>query len=103
MTRQDLDQISNEQFQMKELKNKGFSILDEMFKKHGWNLIINEMTMISYTKTGHETDTFEIQIGKNNIRVCIPLKNSSYQYVTYFNDYFQTSEYIEARFNDFIE
>jgi hypothetical protein len=85
-----------------EIKNKGFAILDTMFKQHGWHMIKNEMNWISYTKFGNETDLFDIKIDQKSIHVSIPIKNSPYQYITSFKGYFQASEYIEARFNDFI-
>jgi len=86
-----------------EIKNKGFALLDQMFKEHGWHIIKNEMNWISYTKFGNETDLFDIKINQTTIQVSVPIKNSSYQYVTTFKDYFQASEYIEARFFDFIK
>jgi hypothetical protein len=86
-----------------EIKNKGFAILDIMFKENGWHMIKNEMNRISYTKFGCETDLFDIKIDKKTIQVSIPIKESPYQYVTSFNDYFQSSEYIEARFLNFIQ
>ena len=86
-----------------EIKNKGFAILDKMFKENGWHMIKNEMNMITYTKLGYETDLFNIKIDQTNIHVSIPIKNSPYQYITSFKDYFQASEYIEARFIDFIK
>ena len=85
-----------------EIKNKGFAILDDLFKEHGWHLIQNEMNKICYTKVGQETDVFDIQIDQTTIRVSIPLKNSTYQYTTSFKEYFQASEYVEARLLDFI-
>jgi hypothetical protein len=84
------------------VKNKGFLFLHEMFVENGWNIIRNEMERISYTKVGHETSYFDIQLSKSEVHVCIPLKNSSYQYCTSFKDYFQASEYVEARFKEFI-
>jgi len=86
-----------------EIKNKGFYILDTMFKDNGWHIIKNEMNWICYTKIGHETELFDIKIEPKIIKVSIPIKNSPYQFVTSFTDYFQASEYIEARFFDFIE
>lgn len=83
--------------------NKGFLILDELFQKHGWHLIKNEMNWICYTKVGQETDLFDIKIGQKIIQVSIPIKNSPFQYHTSFTDYFQASEYIEERFFDFID
>jgi hypothetical protein len=84
-----------------QVKNKGFALIDGLFKENGWHLIKNEFEWIVYTKAGHETDLFEIRIDKNNIFLSIPIKNSSYQFRTSFNNYFQASEYLEMRFNDF--
>lgn len=86
-----------------ELKNKGFVFLDTIFKEHGWKLIKNELNWICYTKFGHETDIFDIKIDQKTIHVSIPIKNSPFQFVTTFKEYFQASEYIEARFFDFIK
>lgn len=86
----------------KEIKNKGFLLLDAMFKEHGWHSVRNEMNWLCYSKMGYETDLFDIKIDKNSIHVSIPIKNSPFQYHTSFNDYFQASEYVEARFFDFI-
>ena len=85
-----------------EIKNKGFAILDQIFKENGWGLVKNEMNYICYTKFGHETDVFEIKIDSKNIHIGIPIKNSKFQYNTSFNDYFQASEYMESKLFDFI-
>lgn len=82
--------------------NKGFSILDALFKENNWNIVINEPNWVAYTKTGHETEYFELKIEKSKVTVSIPLKKIPYQYVTSFTDYFQASEYVEARFKEFI-
>lgn len=84
-----------------EIKNKGFAILDQMFKQNGWHLCKNEMNYICYTKFGNEPDVFEIKIDATNVHIGIPIKNSRFQYNTSFNDYFQASEYVEARFLDY--
>jgi hypothetical protein len=94
---------NNETILNTEITNKGFYLLDQMFKENGWYLCKNKMNYISYTHLGHETDLFEIKIDTNYIHVGIPIKNSPFQYSTKFNNYFQASEYIEARFLDFNE
>jgi len=86
-----------------ELKNKGFAFLDAVFKENGWHRVKNEMNLICYTQTGNETDCFDIKIEATNIRVSVPIKNSIFQYVTTFNNYFEASEYIEARLCDFLK
>lgn len=85
-----------------EIKNKGFALLDQLFKEHGWHMIRNEPTWICYTKFGQETDTFDIKIDSKSIHVSTPVRNTPFQYATLFKDYFAASEYIEARFFDFI-
>jgi hypothetical protein len=52
--------LSNESILNTEIKNKGFALLDQMFKENGWHLVKNEMNYICYSKFGHETDLFEI-------------------------------------------
>jgi len=94
---------NNESIMKTEIKNKGFALLDQMFKENGWHLVKNDMNFICYTKFGCETDIFQIKIDMKNINVGIPIKNSHYQFNTSFKDYFQASEYVEARFLDFIE
>ena len=84
------------------IKNKGFMLLDEMFRQYGWHMCKNEMNWICYTKFGQETEFFEIRIDLSKIHVSIPIKNSPYQYNTSFKNYFEASEYIEERFKDFI-
>ncbi len=94
---------NNETLQNTEIKNKGFFLLDQIFTENGWKLVKNQLDNISYTKNGNELDYFEIKINPNNITVSIPIKNSPFQFCTSFKDYFQTSEYLENRFLDFIE
>ena len=65
-------------------------------------MIKNDFNWISYTRFGNETDLFDIKVDQKSIHVSIPIKNSPFQYVTNFKDYFQASEYVEARFMDFI-
>lgn len=86
-----------------DLVNKGFILLDELFKSHGWHLFKNENNWISYTKIGNETSFFDLKISPDSIIVSVPLKNSIYQYVTTFKSYYDASEYVEQRFYDFIK
>jgi hypothetical protein len=82
--------------------NKGFSILDTIFKEKGWHLIKNQSNWICYSKFGDETSRFDIKILPDKIIVSVPIKNSSYQYVTSFKSYYEASEYVEQRFLDYI-
>ena len=86
-----------------DLVNKGFIVLDEVFKSHGWHLFKNENNWISYTKIGNETSFFDLRISPDSIIVSVPVKNSIYQYVTNFKSYYDASEYVEQRFYDYIK
>jgi len=85
-----------------EIKNKGFALLDKMFKDNGWHMCKNEMNWICYTKFGNETDLFDIKIDQRSVKVSVPMKNSPFQFVTSFKDYYHASEYVESRFIDFM-
>ena len=84
-----------------EIKNKGFILLDSLFKENGWHMTKNEMNLIEYTKQGQESDFFQIKLDQKNVYVSVPIKNSPYQYKTSFNNYFDASEYVEKRFKDY--
>lgn len=93
--------ISNDPILNSEIKNKGFAILDAMFKENGWHLAKNEMNWINYSKFGDETSYFDIKITNDKIIVSVPLKQSIFQYVTTFKSYYEASEYIEQKFFDY--
>ena len=63
-----------------DIVNKGFLIIDNLFKENNWNIVINEPTWVAYTKHGHETEYFELKIEKSKVIVSIPLKKIPYQY-----------------------
>lgn len=97
------DNMLSEQYQNIEINNKGFLLLDSVFKNNGWHIVKNDMNWISYTKFGDETSFFDIKITPDKIIVSVPLKNSIYQYTTSFKSYYQASEYIEYQFFEFIK
>ena len=83
------------------INNKGFSILDSIFKQYQWHLVKNDLNFISYTKFGDETNHFDFKILKDKIVVSVPIKNSSYQFVTNFKSYFEASEFAEQKLIDY--
>lgn len=97
------DNMLSEQYQNIEINNKGFLLLDSVFKNNGWHIVKNDMNWISYTKFGDETSFFDIKITTDKIIVSVPLKNSIYQYTTSFKSYYPASEYIEYQFFEFIK
>jgi hypothetical protein len=97
-----METTHNMQSVSNEIVNKGFVLLDSCFKENNWKLIKNEMNWIKYTKVGKETDVFDIRIEKDTIIVSVPLKNSTYNYVTRFDNYYLASEYLEARLKELI-
>jgi len=95
--------LLNDSILKSEIKNKGFVILDELFQKHGWRIMKNEVNWIHYSKFGDETSYFDIKITTDKIMVSVPVKNSIYQFVTTFSSYYDASEYIERKFLDYIK
>jgi hypothetical protein len=89
-----IDNFSNEEVPTK-LKNRGFFYLEALFLMKEWKIVKNDFDHIVYMKPGNETDYFEIKLTKTEVCISIPVKNSKYQYVTSFNNYFDASEYIE--------
>lgn len=87
--------------EISDIKNKGFAILDTIFRKNGWHLVKNEINWIYYTKFGDETSFFDIKILPDKIIASVPIKNSSYQYTTMFKSYYDASEYIEQKIYDY--
>ena len=83
------------------INNKGFSILDSIFKQYQWHLVKNDLNFISYTKIGDETNHFDFKILKDKIVVSVPIKNSPYQFVTNFKSYFEASEFAEQKLIDY--
>ena len=85
-----------------EIQNKGFIVLDSLFKENGWHITKNEINFIEYTKQGHECDFIQIKIGQKQICVSVPIKNKSYQFKTFFDNYFDASEYVKKMFKEYI-
>ena len=94
--------LSNDSILNSDIKNKGFAILDNVFKKNGWRLAKNEINWINYTKFGDETSYFDIKISNDKIIVSVPMKNSIYQFVTTFKSYYEASEFIEQKLLDYV-
>jgi hypothetical protein len=85
------------------IKNKGFLLLDILFKEKGWTLSKNELNLIEYKRSDFaDLDYFEIRIDKYKVNVSVPIKYTPYQYKTSFDNYYNAIEYVEKRFKDFI-
>jgi hypothetical protein len=85
------------------IKNKGFLLLDILFKEKGWTMSKNELNHIEYKRPDFgDLDYFEIIIDKYKVNVSVPIKHTPYQYKTSFDNYYNAIEYVEKRFKDFI-
>ena len=85
------------------IKNKGFLLLDILFKENGWTMTQNELNFIEYKRPDFgDLDYFEIKIDKLKLNVSVPIKHTPYQYKTSFDNYYNAIEYVEKRFKDFI-
>ena len=85
--------------------NNELHLLNELFKSNGWKSehSNNLSDYIMYSKPGNETEFFKIALNNNIIYVSVPLKNSTFQYKTKFDNYYSAIKYTESKFNYFID
>jgi hypothetical protein len=85
--------------------NNELSLLNKLFKSNGWQIehSNNISDDIMYSKPGNETEFFKIAVDNNIIYVSVPLKNSTFQYKTKFDDYYSAIKYTESKFYYFID
>ena len=78
-------------------------LLDSIFNKYGLYLIKKKFNSFQYTKFGDETSYFDIEILNDKINVCVPIKNSSFQFNTSFDDFIGAITYVENRLIDYVQ
>lgn len=85
--------------------NDEIKMLNNLFKTNGWQIeTVDKLSeSIIYSKKGNETEFFKIEVDNNNVYVSVPLKNSTFQYKTKFNNYYSAIKYVETKFYYFIE
>lgn len=82
--------------------NKGFIQVVEQFNKHGWKLVENTKVRLTFVNPNNIYDEFKMHVHNKKVEVVIPMPNSPVAYSTKFNNYFEASEYILSRFDDFL-
>jgi len=82
--------------------NKGFLQLAEAFNSKGWKLVENYDAGVTYVNPVKMCDEFKIIASPGAIEVVIPMPNSNVAYCTKFKNYFDASEYVMARFDDYL-
>ena len=82
--------------------NKGFIQVVEKFLNTGWKLVQNTRSQLIFVNPKNIYDEFKMQVHENKVEVVIPMPNSPVAYSTKFNNYFEASEYILSRFEDFL-
>lgn len=61
-----------------------------------------KITLVYYScDKSDKSAFFEIKKLRNRLRVCVSLKNSNYQYITYFKDIKNAIKYVECREDDY--
>lgn len=81
--------------------NKGFIQVVETFVSAGWKLVENTMSQLVFVNPKNMYDEFKMSVEESKVVVVIPMPNSPVAYSTKFNNYFEASEYILSRFEDF--
>lgn len=81
--------------------NKGFIQVVETFDAAGWKLVQNTKSELVFVNPKNMYDEFKMSVEESKVVVVIPMPNSPVAYSTKFNNYFEASEYILSRFQDF--
>jgi hypothetical protein len=76
--------------------------LNNLFLENQWYPVKKEQNHLYYTKFGDETSYFDIQFLANSILVSVPIKNSTYQYITKFKYYNEAKKFIQQKLIDYI-
>jgi len=82
--------------------NKGFIQVVEQFNRHGWKLVENTKVLLTFVNPNNIYDEFKMHVYDKKVEVVIPMPNSPVAYSTKFNNYFEASEFILSRFEDFL-
>jgi len=81
--------------------NKGFLQLAEAFNSKGWKMVENYDAGVTYVNPVKMCDEFKVFASESAIEVVIPMPNSNVAYCTKFKNYFDASEYVVARLEDY--
>ena len=82
--------------------NKGFLQVVEKFSSVGWKLVENTRTQLTFVHPNNIYNEFKMRVHESKVEVVIPMPNSVVAYSTKFNNYFEASEYILSRLDDFL-
>jgi len=85
-----------------EPQNKGFIQVVEKFTSEGWKMVENTKSRLVFVNSDSMYDEFKMLVEESNVLVVIPMPNSPIEYSTKFDNYFEASEYIISRFEDFL-
>jgi len=83
--------------------NKGFLLAAEAFFEKKWKMIENSEGKITFAHESNLCDEFKLRVSESIIEAVIPMPNSNIAYCTKFQNYFDASEYLIERFNDYLE
>ena len=84
-------------------KNVGFRQATEIFTTAGWYLVENEVDRVTFKYANNAYDEFKMRARESHVEVVIPMPNSPVAYCTRFSNYYEASDYIASRFQDYLE
>ena len=86
---------------LENVENKGFILVDEYFTEKGWLRVENKMNKLIYCNPNKRLERYELHVDNDKVHIVIPLKNSSYSYRTFFDNYFRASEFVISHLKHF--
>ena len=84
-------------------KNVGFRQATETFTTAGWRMVENETDRITFKRPNDVYDEFKMRATESHVEVVIPMPNSPVAYCTRFSNYYEASEYIASRLQDYLD
>ena len=84
-------------------KNVGFRQATETFTTLGWHLVENETDRVTFKRPNDVYNEFKMRATESHIEVVIPMPNSPVAYCTRFDNYYEASEYIASRLQDYLD
>ena len=85
------------------LATERFEHIHNFFLEYGWEQVENKHDVITYSKSGHETDFVRIKLENNFVFVTVPIKQIPFVYITKFKDIVKALYYAEIRFKEYVE
>ena len=81
--------------------NAGFGDVFAAFSSREWDIVDNKENRLVFANPERPYDQYIIEAGQNTVHVVVPMPSTSVSFRTEFPNYFDASEYILKRFEEY--